>query len=147
MRRTRGFLLILSLLLVTLMLIMGLAFLNRGANQYRGARQAKSTAQARALAWVGLEQTRAKLDKDLNFPPRLGEDQQFLSLEENVTDLDGTPLGTVVVVLERGYVDPPLLSASSSQYGAGAGCSGPRRSLYTGGGIRPLAHRSGDHHP
>lgn len=107
MRRSRGFLLVLSLLLVTLMLIMGLAFLNRGANQYRSARQAKSAAQARALAWVGLEQTRAKLDKDLNFPPRLGDDQQFMSLEENVTDLDGSPLGSVIVVLERAYVEPP----------------------------------------
>jgi hypothetical protein len=106
--RRRAFILVICLFITALLFVMGLAFLNRGSNHYKSAREAQSAVQARALAWAGLEQVRAKLDKDLYFPPLMGEDQLSLTYEEDVLDLDGvTRLGSVVITLDRTYASTP----------------------------------------
>lgn len=73
--RRRGFLLILSLLLVTIILILGMGLLGSQAPKYGAAVRAADAAQARAMALAGMEDARIKLAKDVQFPPRQDKDR------------------------------------------------------------------------
>lgn len=109
MIRRGGFLMVLVLLLLSLWLIFGLAFLSRSSSQYRAHRAQLASVQARAIAMAGLEQVRAKLDKDPSFPPRGAEDQKVFAYQEEILEPDGTTrAGSVRVVIDRTYGDPPF---------------------------------------
>lgn len=107
-RRLRGSVLILVLVLISLVFVLGIVFLAYRATQYKAARQSTLAVQARQLAWVGLEQTRVKLMKDLNFPLSGDEDQLLFGLTENVYSLDGSDLvGSYRVVVDSTYSQEP----------------------------------------
>lgn len=103
----RGFLLITSLLFVIVLLLLGMGFLGSQADRYKAARRAAQSAQARALALAGLEDARAKLENDLNFPPPpSGPDQNEFSYSERLDFPDGTP-GSYSVLINSTWQDEP----------------------------------------
>lgn len=104
-RRPDGFMLIVCLLLASLLLIMGIAFLSQRASQYQGAVSAASSAQARSLAEAGMEDARAKLRNDLRAIPPAGHTFVY---QELVYDVDGvTSLGTYSVTIDSTWNLPP----------------------------------------
>ena len=103
MRKNRGFVLILALLLTSLLVVLGLAFLGKKAVQYRLAARAQVSAQARALAEAGLADFQVKLERDLNFPP-IGVDQQFFAYREELRD-GSKVIGSYAVEVNAGYQD------------------------------------------
>ena len=100
MKKSSGFLLVTVLFMTTLLLIAGMALLGKQAIDYPESRQASERAQARALAWAGLEDVMAKLEKDISFPPPGAVDQREFSWTETVSDLDGTAAGDYTVRLD-----------------------------------------------
>ena len=117
----RGFALVTSLLMISLLFVMGIGFLGKRAAQYRGVRQSLLAAQARAIAWAGLEHARTKLEKDINFPPNAGsEEQGSFSYSEQVLHPDGSLAGSYTVTLDLTYVKEPyyrLLITSTGRAG------------------------------
>lgn len=107
--RRRGSTLVLVLLVSVVLLVLGLGFLGKQAEQYSGARSVEEAAQARSLALAGLEGARARLSKDLSFPPPGDVDQRIFEYSETFTDLADAPVGTCVVRVDLTYADPPYL--------------------------------------
>lgn len=114
--KRRGFMLVLSLMLLSLLLVAGLAFLERRVSQQDGARRAVLTARARALAEAGIEDALQKLSKDPNFPPPWEErdlpsdplNQHLFSYQENLLDSDNvTVLGRYEVKLDHRTMREP----------------------------------------
>ncbi|MFN8608496.1 MAG: hypothetical protein U0931_13245 [Vulcanimicrobiota bacterium] len=108
--------LILSLLLLSLLLVAGLAFLERRVSQQDGARRAVLTARARALAEAGIEDALQKLAKDPGFPPPWEErdtpgdplNQHLFSYQENLLDIDNvTVLGRYEVKIDHRTMREP----------------------------------------
>lgn len=99
-RRPRAFMLILVLFLLLILLTMGLAFLGTRVAQYRASVLSVEEAQARAVARAGMEDARAKLEMDLDFPPRGAEDQLVFTYSEDVTDVSGTLVGSYTVTID-----------------------------------------------
>ncbi len=90
--------LIASLLVGTLLLVLGLAYLGKRADQMRAASRDQEATRALQIALAGLESVRVKLDFDPEFPPT--QNGQF-AYSENVTDLDGlTLLGSYDIVVD-----------------------------------------------
>lgn len=67
--RRRGFLLVTGLLVVIVMLLIGMGLVGSEASRYRAALRTSESGQARQLALAGLEDARAKLEMDCQFPP------------------------------------------------------------------------------
>lgn len=124
--RKRGFVLLMSLLLVVLLLVVGLAFLGQKALQYRSAGQAQLAAQAKALAEAGLEDFRIKLQRDLNFPPHT-LDQALSAYSEQVSSV-----GSYTVTVNATYQMQPyavLVVTSLGEVGNTARNAVSRRAL------------------
>ncbi|MEW6283190.1 MAG: hypothetical protein AB1758_31565 [Candidatus Eremiobacterota bacterium] len=99
---------ILALILLGLLLTMGLALMGKQANLRRATGSAADASQALSLAWAGLEDARAKLAKDLAFPPPGALDQLRYTYFEPVVDLDGTTvLGAYEVTVDSAWRQPP----------------------------------------
>lgn len=97
-----------SLVLLTLILVLGLAFLARRSAEYQVANLQITRAQARAMAFAGLEDARAKLDRDYFFPPQLEIKQKAFQYAELVYDLDDTTvLGSYEVIVDQTYNQDP----------------------------------------
>ncbi|MBX3167536.1 MAG: hypothetical protein KF760_08985 [Candidatus Eremiobacteraeota bacterium] len=106
--RHRASTLLASLALVALVLVLGLAFLTRRSADYQIASLQLHRAQARALSLAGLEDARAKLDHDLNFPPPLELTQKTFHYAELVYDLDEVGiLGSYEVTVDQTYNTDP----------------------------------------
>jgi hypothetical protein len=105
--KRNGFVLVGSLLVLSLLMVLGLAMLGSRATQYEAAALTGLQAEARAIARAGMEATRAKLYKDLNFPPLAESDSSPFEFSENVTDFDGTILGNYVVRVDRKWRNSP----------------------------------------
>ncbi|MEW6281690.1 MAG: hypothetical protein AB1758_23985 [Candidatus Eremiobacterota bacterium] len=103
----RGFVMVMSLLLLLILLVMGLAFLGTSAQRARGATHTSVSSQALWLARAGLEDARGKLAKDLAFPPPGSVDQQVFGYSEDLLDPDGVLVGTYTVTLDRTFEGPP----------------------------------------
>ncbi|MCA9796527.1 MAG: hypothetical protein KC910_32185 [Candidatus Eremiobacteraeota bacterium] len=104
----RGFVLVLCLLLVAIIAVMAMAVTGKRALQYRGAERQQAGAAALQLAMAGLADVRAKLDRDIFFPPVSDTQQLEFCYTEQVMDLDGvTPWGSFEVTLERSHEDKP----------------------------------------
>lgn len=99
--RPRGSALLMSLLLLTLLLVLGLGFLGRRAGQYRASALGARTAEARALAEAGFSDAHLKLERDFDFPPRGAFDQTSFVYSEELADLDGTILGHYEVTIDN----------------------------------------------
>lgn len=110
MSRRRGFLLVLCLLTATLVLLLGLGFLNGAAPRYSAAFQTRMAAQARNLAMAGMEDARVKLQKDPLFPPPTARDdrgQRLYTYAESLTDAGGNAVGSYVVTVDSSFSQPP----------------------------------------
>ncbi len=104
----RGAALMIVLFLVLLLLVLGMAFLGKQVFSYRSSTQAALSQQALGLAWAGLERCRAKLSKDIEFPPKSAQDQSWFSYTEEIFDLDGvTRLGNCSVTVDSRWAGPP----------------------------------------
>jgi Tfp pilus assembly protein PilX len=130
MRKKRGFLLILSLLIVLLLFVLGLSFLGKRATQYQRVSSAQEAAQSRALAQAGMEDAIMKLERDLLFPP-LSEDQAVISYTEELV-AGGARIGAYTVTIDGRYRSAPylfLLVTAVGESGPDAGSANTRRTF------------------
>jgi len=97
-----------ALLLSTLLLVLGMAFMSKQSSRYRMARLTAESITAKGLAMAGYENSRAKIEHDLLYPP---PDQRYhdeYSYREGITDLGGGPeVGSYEVTVDRRWMDPP----------------------------------------
>lgn len=108
MKSRKAFSLILALLLTTLLLVLGLAFLMKQSHRYRLARLTAEAVIAKNLALAGMENTRVKLETDLLFPPPDDRYHDEYSYREEVTDLaDPRVIGHYDVTIDRRWMEPP----------------------------------------
>ncbi|MBN9415008.1 hypothetical protein ABS71_09335 [bacterium SCN 62-11] len=106
--KRRASTLLAALALLSLILVLGLAFLARRSAEYQVANLQVTRAQARALAMAGLEDARAKLDRDFSFPPQMEVAHRTFQYAELVYDLDDTTvLGSYEVIVDQTYNDDP----------------------------------------
>lgn len=100
-KRHSGSALITVLLLISVLLILGMAFLTQRVQQSRAASAAESAAVARALAEAGLEDARVKLEKDQGFPPTDNDTQLKFSYTEEMTPVGGgAAIGSYTVTVD-----------------------------------------------
>lgn len=108
MVKQRAFALLVSLLLMALLLVLGMAMLSKQSYRYRAARLAAESSAARGLAEAGISNTQSKIDHDLLYPP---PDQRYhdeYSYSETIYDVDGlTAVGHYEVTIDRRWMDPP----------------------------------------
>ncbi|MEW6278440.1 MAG: hypothetical protein AB1758_07465 [Candidatus Eremiobacterota bacterium] len=97
----RGFLLVLVLLVSLLITILALAMLSSRARHHRAAMLFLKDRQARALAASGLEEARAKLSQDPDFPPASCDGQTRFAYREDLGP------GTYAVVVDVSRRAPP----------------------------------------
>lgn len=96
----KGFTLVLTLLLSTLLLVMGLAFLGKRALEYGTVPKVQLQAVSQALAEAGMEDARVKLEKDPFFPPISGYGQESYTYSEDLLDPeDNSYVGSYTVSL------------------------------------------------
>lgn len=123
--------LVTALLLCTVVLLLGMGFLGSRAGQYHSTVQAALAARARAVARAGLEDARAKLQRDIHFPPRPSQAQPVYSYTEDFFDLSTPPqyVGTYDVQVDSSHDIPNvrvLVVTSRGQVrGAGHGPTSP----------------------
>ncbi len=94
-----GALLIATLFLSLILLIMGMALLGIRASQKKSAVETGYSIQARHFAEAGMEDAKIKLQKCINFPESL-ENQDEFSYREEITDFNGKPLGIYCVTID-----------------------------------------------
>lgn len=87
----RGFALIFCLLLSVFLLIVSMAFLGQRNPYYQAALAQQQAAQAHTLAEAALDDFRAKLGKDLNFPPPTSPNRPEFSYSYDLTLPNGQP--------------------------------------------------------
>lgn len=83
--------LVTALLLCTIVLLLGMGFLGSRAGQYHSTVQTALAARARWVARAGLEDARAKLQRDIHFPPHPSQMQPVFSYSEDLYDLSTPP--------------------------------------------------------
>ncbi len=134
--RRRGSI-ILSLLLLTLLLVLGMGLSSQSGRRNEGARRLQDEIAARAVAEAGLEDAREKLLKDPSFLP--AETLTALSYSETLLDLAGQPYGRYTVTLDLSLQgDPHRLMRVVSVGDVGAeGASRVRRTLVAEVDISP----------
>jgi Tfp pilus assembly protein PilX len=99
--------LMVTLWLSILLLLLGLAMLNRRADQHKAAQRVAESAMAYELAVAGLESARVRLAKDSSFPPR-GADQTRFTCTEAVYDVDNTTVrGFYVLDIDTRWINKP----------------------------------------
>ncbi|MFA5504440.1 MAG: hypothetical protein WC314_15345 [Vulcanimicrobiota bacterium] len=128
--RRRGFLLVLSLLIVILLLVLGLSFLGKRAAQYQRVGGALEAAQSRVLAQAGIQDALAKIERDISFP-QISIDQEFMSYTEEVLK-GSTRLGTYTVTIDGRYRLAPyfiLIVTSVGESGSDAQSATTRRAF------------------
>lgn len=109
MRRRQGFALILALLMSSLLLVLGMGFMQKQSYRYRLARLSADAITAKALAMAGIENSRVKMQHDLLYPPPDDRYHDEYSFREPVYDF-GTPpkeVGSYEVTVDRRWMDPP----------------------------------------
>ena len=126
--KRRGFLALVSLLILIFLLLLGMGLMSAQSARYRGLNRAQEAAQAFQLAQAGLEDIRLKLEVDPAFPPNPGDDQPLFNFAEDVT-VGSETIGSYEVLLDRDYETPPyqLIRITST------GTVGPKE--------RPVAQR------
>lgn len=99
--RRRGFLIILSLLLITLLLVIVMGFMSSRSLEFSSTGRVQAMAQAQALAEAGMEDARVKLEKDVFFPPVVGFGQSTFTYTEDLADPETNQvLGTYTVTVD-----------------------------------------------
>jgi len=103
----RAFTLIAVLLILVILMTLGLGLMSKRAAQYSSAPIAQNAAQALAIAQAGIEDARAKLSKDLDFPPAAAVQQTTFSYVENLYDVDGvTSVGSYQITVDTSLKKP-----------------------------------------
>lgn len=107
MIRQRAFMLITCLMLAVVMLVVVLGMMgSRGPHQEATA-SLRHHLQALSLAEAGLENARAKLAKDVKFPPVPSPEQPYFSCSEAVYDIDNTVVGVFQVHIDQELEQAP----------------------------------------
>ena len=104
--KRRGFLLMVSLLILIFLLVLGMGLMSAQSARYRGLNRAQEAAQAFQLAQAGLEDIRLKLEIDPSFPPNPGDDQPLFNFAEDV-QIGPDTIGSYEVLLDRDFERPP----------------------------------------
>lgn len=126
-KKSRGFMLILSLLVGILILLVCGGMVYRRSRQYQAANDTVNAAAALALAEAGLEDARVKLDKDDDFPPLGALDQHIFAYVETVVDLDGTtPVGSYEVIVDTRWQAAPCQIVRLTSIGSLGDSRSPR---------------------
>jgi len=125
--RKRGYGLLVVVILFSLMLlVLGIYLLDLKVIQYRTAVLEGDYFLARGVAEAGLEDARAKLNRDLLFPPPIGGQQTF-TYQDPVIDPDtGETIGAYVVTIELAKVNPPDLLIGITSLGLVGDPENPR---------------------
>lgn len=103
----RGSSLVATLMLLTLLLLVGMGVLGSSVQKRRAQADQVLLAQARQLARAGFEEAMLKLNKDIDFPPAGGDDQTEFRYSEEVADFDGTVLGRYDILIDTCRELPP----------------------------------------
>jgi hypothetical protein len=88
------------LLTITLIFILGVAFLSQKSAQYETAVRNREALQARTLAESGMVDFRQKLAKDRRFPPKRPDGKEVYQYTELLSDLDGEPYGGYTITVD-----------------------------------------------
>lgn len=102
-RRPQGSLIVAALLLFSILLALGLGLMTSQAARMKAAQSQTDAIQAKSLALSAWADARAKLGKDLFFPPRT-EGQGYFSYGEDVYDSAGELYGSYSVVVDTRYI-------------------------------------------
>lgn len=116
----KGSLIIAALLLFSLLLALGLGLMSSQSARMRAVRAQVETVQAKSLALSAWDDVRAKLGKDLFFPP-ITEGMEYFSYSEDVFDESDGGLvfvGTYTVIVDATYArlvpaEPDLIGEDS----------------------------------
>jgi len=87
-RSSPGVMLISTLLISALLVVLGMAYLGKRADQLKANFRVQESCRALEMARAGLESVRVKLDKDPEFPPVSQLGRPVFSYSEPVYDLD-----------------------------------------------------------
>jgi hypothetical protein len=109
MNPRRASTLLVSLMLCTVLLVVGLGFLAQRAGQYRAANGSILRVRAYALADAGLEDAYQKLCKDARFPPLNSDDQEEFAYSEELRDAGNRVVGSYLVRIDLRYRKNPYL--------------------------------------
>ena len=93
--------LVFCLLLAAMLLVFVLGMLSSASPQVEASAKFKYSEQARALAQAGLEDCRAKLFKDLRFPPPPPPGERVFSYSETLLGVDDVPVGQYNLELDQ----------------------------------------------
>ena len=126
--KRRGFLLLMSLLLMSVIAVLGIGYVTSRQRRYSAAARALILAQARALAQAGMEDARLKIERDASFPPQTSADQTNYSYSEAVNSTTGTVLGRYVVNINTTYAAAPYYTLRVQS----EGLAGPNSNKPTG---------------
>lgn len=109
MKRKRGFALVLALLISSLLLVLGMGFMQKQSYRYRLARLSADAIAAKSLAMAGIENSRVKMQHDLLYPPPDDRYHDEYSFREPVYDFSSPPkeVGSYEVTVDRRWMDPP----------------------------------------
>ena len=113
--KNRGSILIAVLLTLSLLVILGMAFLSQRSAQYETQVQHRKATQALYLAQSGLSDFRTKCSRDPSFPPARSGDDKYYSYTELLEDSDGNSFGgyTVTVNTAKSVSHAPFLQVRS----------------------------------
>ena len=105
-----GFLLVSTLLILSVLLIAGFGLLTSQEARYAAVGRSAEIAQAKAMAMAGLEDCRLKIQNDMNFPPEMGPGQTSFSYKESLP-LPTVPatLANYQVLIDTSHAIPPYL--------------------------------------
>ncbi len=106
--RRKAFILILALFIVTFISVLALAFLGAGPMNYRTAMSVTLEQQVQWLARSGIEDARIKLQRDPDFPPAMGDEGQYFSYSEQISELGGSAaIGSFEVTVDKSHSQDP----------------------------------------
>jgi len=97
-KRIRAAILIATLFLSLILLIMGMALLSIKTSQMKSTVLTGQAVRARHLAEAGMEDAKIKLQKCVDFPQQV-EDQEEFTYREEVSDFDGNIIGIYKVTI------------------------------------------------
>jgi len=126
-RSRRGYgLLVVVMLFSLVLLVLGIYLLDMKVIQYRTAVLEGDYFLARGIAEAGLEDARAKLNRDVSFPPTIGG-RTIFSYQDPVTEPDtGEIIGAYVVTIDLAKAYPPDLMVGISSLGLVGDPENPR---------------------